>query len=80
MLSKIISRSLNLKTLLHNKTPIYAFGSGHHDHHDYSVHIDRNATWIKYKTNRRLACVEGIEDTHYPMKDPDDSNPWTHIE
>ena len=80
MLSKIIFRSFPLKTIFNNKTPIFAFGSDHHDHNDYSVNIDRNTTWIKYKTNRRLACVEGIEDTHYRMKDPDDSNPWTHIE
>lgn len=79
MLSKIISRQLKFNSLLNTKVPIYYFGSGHHDHHDYSVSIDRNTTWIKYKTSRRLACVEGIEDTHYRMKDPDDSDPFTHL-
>lgn len=79
MLSKIISRGLQLKGILNNKRPLFAFGSDHHGHHDYSVHIDRSATWINYKTSRRLACVEGIQDTHYPMKDPDDSDPWVHL-
>ncbi len=60
MLSKIISRQLKLKGLLNTKVPLFTFASDHHDDHDYSVHIDRNATWIKYKTDRRLACVEGI--------------------
>lgn len=79
MLSKIVSRQLKLQGLINKAVPSYLFGSDHHDHHDYSVNIDRNATWIKYKTNRRLACVEGIVDSHYPMKDPDDSDPYVHL-
>lgn len=79
MLSKIISRNLKFKGIINNKLPLFNFGSDHHDHHDYSVHIDRNATWIKYKTNRRLSFVEGIQDTHIRMKDPDDSDPFVHI-
>jgi hypothetical protein len=54
MLSKLITRQLRLKGIYGNK---FMFGSGHHDHHDYSVNIDRTTTWIKYKTDRRLACV-----------------------
>ena len=57
MLSKIISRNLKFKGIINNKLPLFYFASDHHDHHDYSVHIDRNATWIKYKTNRRLSFV-----------------------
>ena len=57
MLSKIISRNLKFKGIVNNKLPLFYFASDHHDHHDYSVHIDRNATWIKYKTNRRLSFV-----------------------
>lgn len=57
MLTKIISRQLKLTNLLKTSQPLFYFGSGGHDHHDYSVTIDRNTTWIKYKTNRRLACV-----------------------
>jgi hypothetical protein len=62
MLSKIISRQLKLKGIFNNKSAMYLFSSdhddhGHHDHHDYSVHIDKNATWIKYKSDRRMACV-----------------------
>ncbi len=79
MLTKIISRQLKLKSIFNTKLPLFCFSSDHHDHHDYSVNIDRNATWIGYKTNRRLACVEGIIDTHYRVKDPDDSDPYTHI-
>jgi hypothetical protein len=79
MLSKLISRQLKLKGIINPKIPLFSFSSDHHDHHDYSVHIDKNTTWIKYKTNRRLACLEGIEDTHYPLKDPDDSDPFVHI-
>ena len=60
MLTKIISRQFKLKAIVNNKLPLFSFSSDHHDHHDYSVHIDRTATWIKYKTDRRLACVEGI--------------------
>lgn len=76
MLSKLITRQLRLKGIYGNK---FMFGSGHHDHHDYSVNIDRTTTWIKYKTDRRLACVQGIVDTNIRMKDPDDSDPFTHI-
>lgn len=79
MLSKIVSRQLRIKGILNAKIPLFNFSSDHDDHHDYSVHIDRNATWIKYKTDRKLACIEGIQDTHYPMKDPDDSDPFIHI-
>ena len=79
MLSKLISRQLRFKGILNTKVPLFKFASDHHDHHDYSVHIDRDSTWIKYKTNRRLACVEGIQDTHIRMKDPDDSDPFVHL-
>lgn len=79
MLSKIISRQLKIQGLVGNKIPMYLFGSGHHDHHDYSVHIDRNATWIKYNTSRRLSCVEGIVDTHFKLRPADDSDPYVHI-
>lgn len=79
MLSKIISRQLKLTGLVGKKTPMYMFGHASHDHHDYSVHIDREATWIKYKTNRKLACIEGIEDTHYKLKPADDSDPYVHL-
>lgn len=79
MLSKIVSGRLQLKGIFNNKVPLFKFASDHDDHHDYSVHIDRNTTWIKYKTARKLACIEGIQDTHYPMKDPDDSDPFVHI-
>ena len=79
MLSKIIARSFPLRGVFTTKSVRYNFGSDHHDHHDYSVHIDKDATWIKYKTNRKLACVEGINDSHYAMKDPDNSDPWVHL-
>lgn len=39
----------------------------HHDHHDYSVHIDKETPWIKYKSVKifliqdpRLACIYGV--------------------
>lgn len=79
MLSKIVSRQLRIKGIFSTKVPLFMFSSDHDHHHDYSVHIDRNATWIKYKTDRKLACIEGIQDAHYPMKDPDDSDPFVHI-
>ncbi len=70
-----------MNSVFNNKRVVYSFGSSGHDdhHHDYSVHIDRSATWIKYRSSRRLACLDGIQDTHYPMKDPDDSDPYIHI-
>lgn len=77
MLTKLISRSINFRGLTQPSIK-YSFGSDH-GHHDYSVHIDRNATWIKYKTNRKMSCVEGIVDSHYAMKDPDNSDPWVHL-
>lgn len=81
MLSRIITSKLkfNINKAINNNINCYLFGSDHHDHHDYSVHIDKSATWIKYKSSRRMACVEGIQDTHYPMKDPDSSDPFIHI-
>jgi hypothetical protein len=79
MLSKVITRSFPLRGLLSRPSLKFNFGSDHHDHHDYSVHIDKNATWIKYKTNRNLACVEGIIDNHYQLKNPDTSDPWVHL-
>ena len=33
------------------------FGAGHHDDH-HEVHIDRNATWIKYRTVPFVTCLE----------------------
>ena len=57
MLSKIITQKLLIRGLFNTKPSLYKFASDHHDHHDYSVHIDKNATWIKYHTNRKLACV-----------------------
>ena len=51
MLARVISKRLNL--VLRNQA---AFGSGHghddhgHGHHDYSVKIDKESPWIKYKT------------------------------
>jgi hypothetical protein len=50
-----------------------------HHHHDYSVHIDKSTTWIKFPSSRRLICLTGITDTHYQMKDPDSSEPYTHL-
>ena len=47
--------------------------------HDYSVHIDRNATWIKYSTSRKLYCIDGIADTHYKLRPADDSDPYMFI-
>lgn len=82
MLTKIFSRQLKINSLLKKSQSLLWFGSAgsaHHDHHDYSVTIDKNTTWIKYNTNRRLACVDGIIDTNYKMKDPDDSDPYTHL-
>lgn len=79
MLSKIISRQLKIKGLVGSKTSMYLFSSEHHDHHDYSVHIDRNATWIKYNTSRKLYCIDGIADTHYKLRPADDSDPYVHL-
>jgi hypothetical protein len=45
MLSRHISRSLAL--LLRQRQP---FSGGHDHHHDYSVHVDRVGTWVKYKS------------------------------
>ena len=48
-------------------------------HHDYSVHIDKSTTWIKFPSSRRLICLTGITDSHYQMKDPDTSDPYPHL-
>ena len=32
----------------------------HHEHHDYSVHIDKNTTWLKYNGDPKLMYVLGI--------------------
>ena len=62
MLNKIISRQFKFKAIINNKSPVNLFSSNHddhdnHDHHDYFVHIDKNTTWIKYRSDRRMACV-----------------------
>jgi hypothetical protein len=52
MLSRHISRSLGL--LLRQKQ---TFSGGHdHHHHDYSVHVDKVGTWVKYKSVHFEAC------------------------
>ena len=45
MLSRQIAKSMGL--LLRSQR---SFSGGHHDHHDYSVHLDKEATWVKYKS------------------------------
>jgi hypothetical protein len=47
MLRHLIKKPFN--SLL--KSCMYKFsGASHGEHHDYSVHIDKNATWVKYKS------------------------------
>ena len=29
--------------------------------------------------NPKLMCIEGVEDTHYPLQPLDDSDPFEHI-
>lgn len=47
----------------------YTFSGGHDDHHDhhhdYSVHIDKSATWIKYKSVKTTIKIGSKINLHW---------------
>ena len=68
MLSKISHRILRNNILLANN-----FGSSK------EVHLDKNATWLKFRTSRKLQAFDGIIDTHVPIPPPANDDPFTHL-
>lgn len=54
MLARYLARPLRLLNLTRA-----SFGSGHghdHDHHHYQVALDKQATWVKYKSVFNPPC------------------------
>ena len=51
-------------------------GAAHH----HEVHLDKNATWIRFKNDRKLASFEGLIDSHVQIPKPDGSvDPYEHL-
>jgi hypothetical protein len=72
MLAKIANRAIGL-----NFRRMQMFGSSGHHH---EVNLDKNATWIKFKTNRKLIAFEGLIDTHVQIPKPGQlDDPYTHL-
>lgn len=71
MLAKIANRAIGL-----NLRRMQMFGSSGHHH---EVHLDKNATWVKFKNDRKLLAFEGIIDTHIQIPKPGNSDPYKHL-
>ena len=69
MLSRLAKHSLKL-TLQRSQM----FGSGSH-----AVHLDKNTTWLKFRSDRRLISIDGFVDTHVQMPPPDAGEPFQHL-
>ena len=68
MLSKISKNILRKQNLI-----IRSFGA------QKEVTLDKNATWIKYRSNRKLMAFDGIIDTHVQAPAPKNDDPFVHL-